>query len=59
MSRIHIPIGDAYEVQTWDELHDKWTVWSYGSTFAEAQAGSDHARDCCRISKGKVRIVKL
>ncbi len=59
MSRLHIPLGDAYEIQTWDELHDKWRVWSYAGTWEEAQAGSDHARMHCRIARGKVRIVKL
>lgn len=59
MSRIHIPIGDAYEVQTWDELHDRWLPWSFAADWPEAQAGCDHAIYHCGIDKGKARIVKL
>lgn len=54
-----IPLGDAYEIQTWDEIHDRWLPWSFAATFIEAQEASDHARDKCSVAKGKVRIVKL
>ena len=59
MNKLHVPLGDAYEIQTWDELHDKWIVWSFATSWGEAEKLSDHARDHCHIAKGKVRIVKV
>ena len=57
--RIHIPQGDHFEIQVWEDTRDRWEVWSFASDWTEAQRMSDHAREAGHLPGIKVRIKRL
>lgn len=58
-SKIHIPLGDHFEIQVWADDRDRWECYGYSDKWSEAQDISDHARKSGQLPGIKVRIKKL
>jgi hypothetical protein len=58
-SKIHIPLGDHFEIQVWEDTRDRWEAWSYADDWPEAKRLSDHARQAACLPGIKVRIKRL
>ena len=58
-SKLHIPLGDNFEIQVWADDRDKWEYWSSASDWTEARKLSDHAREAAQLPGIKVRIKRL
>lgn len=58
-NKIHIPLGDHFEIQVWADDRDRWEYWSSASDWSEAKRLSDHAREAGSLPGIKVRIKRL
>lgn len=58
-NKIHIPLGDRFEIQIWADDRDRWECYGFSDRWDEAQSIGDHARKTGQLPGIKVRIKRL